>query len=64
MPQAPFPDPLVSAARFDADQSYDLPEEGYVPLDPVQPPTAPAYRTALAQKRWESHAPGGAPAGL
>eukprot|EP00887_Chlorella_sp_A99_P000912 scaffold5.g912.t1 len=32
---------------WDADQSYDLPDEGYVPLPPVQPPTAPAYKQAL-----------------
>eukprot|EP00891_Asterochloris_glomerata_P003066 jgi/Astpho2/3066/fgenesh1_pm.00051_%23_27_t len=36
---------------FDADQSYDLPGEGYVPLPPVQPPTAPAYRGAVEQQR-------------
>lgn len=51
---------LCMAGRYDADQSYDLPEEGYVTLDPVQPPTAPAYKTALAQKRASHniHAPG------
>lgn len=33
---------------WDADRSYDLPTgEGYVPLDPVAPPTAPPYKTAL-----------------
>lgn len=31
---------------WDADQSYDLPEEGYVILPPVAPPTAPAYKLA------------------
>ena len=36
---------------YDADQSYDLPDEHYVSLDPVQPPTAPAYKTALQAKR-------------
>ena len=36
---------------FDADQSYDLPVAGYVPLPPVQPPTAPAYRSAVEQQR-------------
>ena len=34
---------------WDADQSYDLPSEGYVTLPPVQPPTAPAYRRAVEQ---------------
>ncbi|CAL8468650.1 g8190 [Coccomyxa elongata] len=36
---------------FDADQSYDLPDDNYQSLDPVQPPTAPAYRSALAFKK-------------
>ena len=36
---------------YDADQSYDLPDENYQSLDPVQPPTAPAYRSALAFKK-------------
>lgn len=36
---------------YDADQSYDLPDEHYVSLDPVQPPTAPAYKNALQAKR-------------
>lgn len=36
---------------WDADQSYDLPAEGYVTLPPVQPPTAPAYRRAVQQLR-------------
>lgn len=36
---------------YDADQSYDLPDEHYVSLDPVQPPTAPAYKDALKAKR-------------
>lgn len=36
---------------YDADQSYDLPDENYQSLDPVQPPTAPAYRNALAFKK-------------
>lgn len=31
---------------WDADQSYDLPVEGYVSLPPVAPPTAPAYKHA------------------
>ena len=31
---------------WDADQSYDLPREGYVSLPPVAPPTAPAYKLA------------------
>ena len=35
---------------FDADQSYDLPDE-HISLDPVQPPTAPAYKSALAAKK-------------
>ncbi|KAF2670202.1 FtsJ-domain-containing protein [Microthyrium microscopicum] len=38
-------------STFDSDASYSLPE-GYVSLDPVQPPTAPPYRDALeARKR-------------
>ncbi len=32
---------------WDADRTYDLDPETYVPLDPVQPPTAPNYRTAI-----------------
>ncbi len=58
--QGPLQTALVHGGRYDADQSYDLPEEGYVTLDPVQPPTAPAYKTALAQKRANrnSHTPG------
>lgn len=36
---------------WDADQSYDLPAQGYVSLPPVQPPTAPAYRRAVEQLR-------------
>ena len=31
---------------WDADQSYQLPEEGYVTLAPVAPPTDPAYKFA------------------
>jgi tRNA (cytidine32/guanosine34-2'-O)-methyltransferase len=38
-------------AGYDADQSYDLPEGDYTFLQPVQAPTAPAYRTALELKR-------------
>lgn len=40
---------------YDADQSYDLPDEHYVSLDPVQPPTAPAYKNALKAKRLNQH---------
>lgn len=36
---------------WDADQSYDLPEEGYQRLDPIQPPTAPAYKTAIQRSK-------------
>lgn len=36
---------------YDADQSYDLPDDNYKCLDPVQPPTAPAYRSAVAMKK-------------
>lgn len=36
---------------WDADQSYDLPEEGYQTLPPVQPPTAPAYKTAIERAK-------------
>lgn len=34
-------------AGWDSDQSYCLPEGEYVPLPPVQPPTAPAYRESI-----------------
>lgn len=34
----------------DADATYTLPE-GYVHLDPVQPPTAPPYKRALEMRR-------------
>ncbi|OAA59874.1 FtsJ-like methyltransferase [Niveomyces insectorum RCEF 264] len=37
-------------AAFDADASYRLPA-GYVSLDPVQPPTAPPYKRAIAMRR-------------
>lgn len=40
---------------WDADQSYDL-DAGYVPLPPVQPPTAPAYAEARARQRSAAHA--------
>jgi tRNA (cytidine32/guanosine34-2'-O)-methyltransferase len=36
---------------WDADKSYDLPSEGYVSLEPLQPPTAPAYRAAIERAR-------------
>lgn len=36
---------------WDADQSYDLPCEGYQTLPPVQPPTAPAYKTAIERSK-------------
>lgn len=31
----------------DSDANYDLDLVGYVHREPVQPPTAPAYKTAL-----------------
>ncbi|QIX01468.1 hypothetical protein AMS68_006985 [Peltaster fructicola] len=37
-------------SSFDADASHKLPE-GYVSLDPVQPPTAPPYRQALEERK-------------
>jgi tRNA (cytidine32/guanosine34-2'-O)-methyltransferase len=37
-------------SSWDSDASYMLPE-GYVSLDPVQPPTAPPYRRALEMRR-------------
>lgn len=53
---------------YDADQSYPLPTDGsYVRLEPVQPPIAPAYKSAIERDREEreqqqgQHA--GAPAG-
>ena len=36
---------------WDADACYELPQSGYTPLPPVQPPTAPAYKTALERAR-------------
>ena len=36
---------------WDADQSYDLPAEGYTPLPPVAGPTNPAYREAIEQRQ-------------
>ena len=45
---------------WDADQSYDLPGSNYTPLDPVQPPTAPAYKEAIERAR---RAAGGGGAG-
>lgn len=42
---------------WDADQSYDL-DAGYVPLPPVQPPTAPAYAEAHARQRSAAQARG------
>ena len=33
---------------WDADRSYDLEPGTYVPLGPVQPPTEPAYKAAIA----------------
>ena len=35
---------------FDADATYHLPRDR-VPLDPVQPPTAPPYKMALEMRR-------------
>lgn len=37
-------------SSWDSDASYALPE-GYVSLDPVQPPTAPPYKRVLEMKR-------------
>jgi len=37
---------------YDADATYKLPE-GYVSLDPVQPPTAPPYKEAIERRRTE-----------
>ena len=47
---------------YDADASYPLPAtsadgRAYVPLPPVAPPTAPAYRTAKERERAAAHAP-------
>ncbi|CAD7700605.1 unnamed protein product [Ostreobium quekettii] len=36
---------------WDADQNYDL-DEGAEILDPVQPPTKPAYKEALERVKW------------
>jgi tRNA (cytidine32/guanosine34-2'-O)-methyltransferase len=54
---------------YDADQSYPLPATAadgagpYVPLPPVQPPIAPAYKTAMARDRAAAHAPRAGAAG-
>ena len=37
-------------SAFDSDASYRLPD-GHVPLDPVQPPTAPPYKRALEVRK-------------
>ena len=37
-------------SAFDSDASYKLPD-GYVSLDPVQPPTAPPYKRALEMRK-------------
>ncbi|KAI0477217.1 FtsJ-like methyltransferase-domain-containing protein [Xylariaceae sp. FL0804] len=37
-------------SAFDSDASYRLPP-GHVPLDPVQPPTAPPYRRAIEMRK-------------
>ena len=45
--------PFISCgdpAAFDSDTSYRLPE-GYVSLDPIQPPTAPPYKMAIEMRR-------------
>jgi tRNA (cytidine32/guanosine34-2'-O)-methyltransferase len=44
-------------SAWDADASYKLPE-GYVSLEPVQPPTAPPYKAALERRRMEGGAYG------
>lgn len=44
-------------SAWDADASYKLPE-GYVSLDPVQPPTAPPYKGAIEKRRADSGAYG------
>ena len=49
---------------FDSDQSYPLPPVplgggGYVPLAPVQPPIAPAYKSAIEREKKAAAADGG-----
>lgn len=44
-------------SAWDSDASYALPE-GYVSLDPVQPPTAPPYKRALEMRREQGGAYG------
>jgi tRNA (cytidine32/guanosine34-2'-O)-methyltransferase len=44
-------------SAFDADASHKLPE-GYISLDPVQPPTAPPYRQALEERKKQGGAYG------
>lgn len=42
-------------SAFDSDASYQLPE-GYVSLDPVQPPIAPPYKRAVEMRAAQSRA--------
>lgn len=44
-------------SAFDSDATYELPQ-GYVSLDPVQPPTEPPYKDAIERKRAEGGAYG------
>ena len=44
-------------SAFDSDASYALPQD-HVPLDPVQPPTAPPYKKALEMRKAASGAYG------
>jgi tRNA (cytidine32/guanosine34-2'-O)-methyltransferase len=37
-------------SSFDSDSSYALPE-GYISLEPIQPPTAPPYKRAIEERR-------------
>jgi tRNA (cytidine32/guanosine34-2'-O)-methyltransferase len=47
---------------YDSDRSYPLPSStdggSYRSLDPVQPPIAPPYKTALQMKKASSHGAG------
>ena len=46
---------------YDSDRSYPLPSTdggSYRSLDPVQPPIAPSYKTALQMKKASSHSAG------
>jgi tRNA (cytidine32/guanosine34-2'-O)-methyltransferase len=53
--------PCGDLSGYDSDRSYPLPSTdggSYRSLDPVQPPIAPSYKTALQMKKASSHSAG------